>query len=299
MRHIDQAHKILRLAVLAIIIGLSVIAAARAATPPAQVAVSPSKLEVKIGARSTTESLTLMNMGDDTVEIEVAVANWDLDESNQVRILEPNEQSLDQWMVINPLHFTVAGGESQTVRFSVRPRVEPEPGEHRAMIYFNQILPEESEHVVRVKFSVGVAIYGMVGEVERRGTIHDVEVVSGTNPLVARLDVSSDGSAHVRMNGHYAIYPADTYPGAERTKWVPDQKPHEIEVPELAVAAGTLPPRPVLATTRREILLQTQDELPPGDYILDLNGDLQGTVIDMAVPFSISDPTLVAGSGTE
>jgi len=299
MRHIDQAHKILRLAVLAIIIGLSVIAAARAGAPPAQIAVSPSKFELNIGPRSTTQSVTLMNLGDQPVDINVTVANWDLDEANQVHLLEPDEQSLDQWMVINPLQFTVPGGGSQTVRFSIRPRVEPEPGEHRAMIYFNQVLPEESQHVVRIQFSVGVAVYGLVGDIERRGTLHDVDVVGGTNPLVARLDVSSDGSANVRMTGQYAIYPADDYPGTEQTEWLPDVRPHEIEVPELAVAAGALPARPVLPTTRREILLRTRNELPPGDYVLDLNGDLQGSAIDMAIPFTISEPTLVAGSGTE
>jgi hypothetical protein len=299
MRNIDQAHKILRLIVLAIVIGLSVFAAARAATPPAQIAVSPSKFELKIGARSTTQSVTLMNLGDQPVDIDVAVANWDLDEANQVQLLEPDEQSLDQWMVINPLRFTVPGGGSQTVRFSIRPRVEPEPGEHRAMIYFNQVLPDASEHVVRVKFSVGVAVYGLVGEIERRGTLHDVDVVGGTNPPVARLDVSSDGSAHVRMAGQYAIYPASDYPGTEHTGWSPDVRPNEIEVPELAVSAGALPARPVLATTRREILLQSRGELPPGNYVLDLNGDLQGSAIDLAIPFTIAEPTLVAGSDTE
>jgi hypothetical protein len=290
-----------RLAVLAIVVALGIAAAARAASPPAQIAVSPSRLEVEIGARSTTESLTLMNLGDGPVDVEVVVASWDLDESNQIRILEPNEQSLDQWIVINPLRFTVPGGESQTVRFSIRPRVRPEPGEHRAMIYFNQVLPEEerSQHIMRVKFSFGVAVYGLVGDVVRSGRLNDVRVDDGSNPLVARLDVSSDGSAHVRMTGQYAIYPADAYPGSDKTSWIQDQSPREIQVPELAVAAGMLPARPVLAATRREVLLQTRRELPPGDYVLDLNGDLEGEAIDVAIPFTIAEPTLVAGSGGE
>jgi hypothetical protein len=33
--------------------------------------------------------------------------------------------------------------------------------------------------------------------------------------------------------------------------------------------------------------------------VLDLNGDLQGSAIDMAVPFTIPEPTLVAGSDAE
>jgi hypothetical protein len=301
MRHIDQAHKMVRLAVLAIVIALGIAAAARASSPPAQIAVSPSRLEVEIGSRPTTESLTLMNLGEAPVEVEVEVANWDLDEANQIRLLEPDEQSLDQWIVINPLRFTVPGGESQTVRFSIRPRVQPEPGEHRAMIYFNQVLSEEEspKHQLRVRFSFGVAIYGLVGDVVRSGRLHDVEIVHGSNPMVARMDVSSDGSAHVRLAGQYAIYPADVYPGAENTTLNAVHRPGDIVVPEMAVAAGLLPSRPVLAATRRHVLLQTRRELPPGNYILDLNGNLEDEAIDLAIPFTIAEPTLVAGSGAE
>ena len=97
--------------------------------PPAQIAVSPSRFEVEIGPKPTTEAVTVMNLGKDPVTIMVTVASWDLDELNKVRILEPDEQSLDQWMVINPLRFTVPSGKSQTVRFSIRPKIRPLPGE--------------------------------------------------------------------------------------------------------------------------------------------------------------------------
>ena len=55
----------------------------------------------------------------------------------------------------------------------------------------------------------------------------------------------------------------------------------------------------MLAATRRDVLLRTRDELPPGDYVLDLNGALEDRAIDMAIPFTIAEPTLVAGSGGE
>ncbi|HXV74907.1 MAG TPA: hypothetical protein VD788_01200, partial [Candidatus Polarisedimenticolaceae bacterium] len=282
-----------------VILVLGVTAVTRATAPPAQIAVSPSKLELVLRDRPATETLTLMNLGDEQVEIDVAVANWDLDQDNRVRLLEPDEQSLDQWMVINPLHFVLPPGKSQAVRFSIRPRVAPVPGEHRAMIYFNQVLPATNESVVRVRFSVGVAIYAHAGEPTRDGTLNDVMVVSGSNPPVARLDVSSVGSAHVRVAGQYAIYPASSYPGTVLTSWSPETGPQEIETPAAAIVAGALPSKPVLPRTRRQLVLQTFERLAPGEYVLDLNGELHGRPIDLAVPFTIGDPRLVAGSGPD
>jgi len=267
-----------------------------ASTPPPQIAISPSKIELEIGKRATTESITVMNLGDEDVTIEVALASWDLDDDSRVRILEPDEQSLDQWMVINPLRFTVAGQKSQTVRFSIRPRIAPQPGEHRAMIYFNQVLPPAEHDAMRVRFSFGVAIYATVGEVTRVGQVHDATIVPGTNPIVARLDVSSLGSAHVRLSGRYAIYPAGAYAHAT----LPAAEGHDEPGANAgAVTAGALPSRPVLPATRRRLQIQTDRELPPGAYVLDLDGDVGGERIRMALPFTIDRPALIAGSEAE
>jgi len=267
-----------------------------AATPPPQIAVSPSKFELVIGDRPTNDSLTLMNLGDEAVTIDVSTATWDLDENSEIRIVEPNEQSLDQWMVINPLQFTIPSGESQTVRFSIRPRVEPEAGEHRAMIYFDQRLAEvdSTQSQVRVKFRLGVAVYGMAGEIERSGRLHGVEVANLSDAAHARFDITSSGSAHVRLQGQYAVYAAEDYPGVEVTQMLDDDQLEGDNRPPQVLASGYMPTRPVLAGTRRYVSLPHPLPLPPGDYVLDLNGELAGGAIDLAVPFQISSSDLVA-----
>jgi hypothetical protein len=168
------------------------------------------------------------------------------------------------------------------------------------MIYFNQVLPETAEkNTLRVKFNLGVAVYGLVGDVTREGTLNAVSIIEGTNPVVARLEVSSAGSAHVRLNGQYAIYPAEAYPGAERTTLLTTDLRMDDPLPESVLVAGYLPARPVLPETRRNVFFRVPRELPPGDYVLDLNGELPGHPIDLAVPFTIPEPRLVAGSETE
>ncbi len=261
------------------------------AIPPAQIAVSPSRFELQIGPRPTTHSLNVMNMGRGPVTIEVAVATWDLDEANAIRILEPTETSLDQWMVINPLRFTIPAKSTQTVRFSIRPKVVPEPGEHRAMIYLNQVLDEAAPVDLSVKFSFGVAVYGMAGEVTREGRLNAVVINPAAGPPLARFDISSLGSAHVRMNGQYAIYHADDYPGVEATTIIPELGRPGTELPEAVVAAGLLPARPILPGTRRTIPLDLAEKLAPGRYVLDINGELPGEPIDKALSFAIVEPS--------
>jgi P pilus assembly chaperone PapD len=262
--------------------------------PPAQVAVSPSRVELQIGASPTTESLTLFNFGDEPVQIAVSVAHWDLDEQNAVRIIEPHEQSLDQWIVVNPLRFTVAAKSSQTVRYSIRPRVQPEPGEHRAMIYFDQVLPRDPSEKLRVKFRMGVAIYAHAGEISREGKLNAIQVLGGTNPVSARFDISSKGTAHVRLLGQYAVWPAGRYPGHEGTSLFLELGNPGASLPEGPLIAGNLPAKPVLPDTRRNVLLHTPTKLPPGSYVLDLNGEIGSDSIDLGIPFTVPHPSQVS-----
>ena len=164
--------------------GLALQAAAQEPSPPPpQVGISPTRFELEIGARPTLESFRVVNLGDDPLEIQISVAHWEMDENNQVTVVAPTEQSLDQWMVINPLRFTLPPRQTQAVRFSIRPRVEPEPGEHRAMIYLQQILPEGGGTPgIRFRFQYGVTVYGYAGEVRRLGKLHAVRPREGPAP---------------------------------------------------------------------------------------------------------------------
>ena len=280
------------LALLLWVVGLQAPGLATAQTlpePPAQVAVSPPRFELELGSRPVNESLKVLNLGEDPVTVEVSVYPWVLDENNQVQIVEPDEQSLDQWMVINPLRFTIPGSSSQVIRFSIRPRVEPEPGEHRAIIYLKQILPEVTEEraPLRVSFRLGVGVYAWVGNVTREATIHSVEPVSASNPPSFELDISSSGTAHVRLQGQYAVWRAEDFPGSEATSKIEGIDTASAEIPEVVQEVGTLPTIPVLPGTRRSLALQLLEDLPPGDYVLDLNGAAAGVAIDQAIGFEV------------
>lgn len=269
--------------------------------PPAVVGVSPGKFEIEIGNRPAVQSLRLFNLGDSEVEVQATVANWNLAEDNTVVVMEPTEQSLDQWIVINPLRFTIAPRSSQTVRFAVRPRVEPESGEHRAMLYFEEVLPEErNAGEVYVNFKLGVAVYGNAGEIVREPELHGIEVVSDHRTFAARFDLSSHGNAHVRLGGQYAIWPAASFPGVSAVAPIAQLGDEGAELPAGVSAAGTLPSVPVLAGTRREIPLVVQHGLPAGEYVFATLGAISGHEFREAVRFVVPvQNTTVAGRQQE
>jgi hypothetical protein len=275
-------------------------AVAHAADPPPMIAVSPSRFELEIGSTPNVQSLRVFNFGSRAVEVQVKLATWDLDEKNQVRLVEPDEQSLDQWVIINPLRFSIPPGKSQSVRFSIRPRVRPEPGEHRAMIYFDQVLPEAlADEQMRVKFRVGVAIYGTVGEVKRSGVLHSVELEQGSNPVSAGLQISSVGTAHVRIDGHFSIWPASAHPGLESGDRNFNLDVPDAVLPEAVVGAANLPGIPVLAGDCRQVWFSAGEPLPAGEYILDLDFALGDNEYDRALPFSVSAEEAVSADAPE
>jgi hypothetical protein len=287
-------------------VALALIATALPATaqqavhPPAVVAVSPGKFDIEIGNRPTVQSLRLFNLGDKEVEIQASVANWVLGEDNRVEVVAPTEQSLDQWIVINPLRFKIAPRSSQTVRFAVRPRVEPEDGEHRAMLYFEEVLPEErNEGEVYVNFKVGVAVYGNAGDVRREPEMHGIEVVSDHRVLAARFDLSSHGNAHVRMAGQYAIWPVNAFPGVSSVAPIADAGQPEAILPPGVLAAGKLPAIPVLAGTRREVPLVVQHSLPAGEYVFATLGAVSGDEFREAVRFVVPPSNAATAAGQQ
>lgn len=181
-------------------------------------AVSQSRLEIELGAEETQafESVAVMNVGSEPQAILVTMSNWDLDESNLFRAQPPSPQSLDQWMVVNPLRFVLEPGASQTIRFAVRPRVVPEGGEHRAMVFFNQDMDSEINADKTLVFNIGLPVYTYVGEYNRTTEINGVEFVPGDNNTGEILiRASNSGNAHSRAQGFFGYWKRDNFPGLE------------------------------------------------------------------------------------
>lgn len=257
------------LSLLAVSLGLATPATAL------EIAVSPARFELNIDNARNTQTLEIVNSSDDEVEIEIDLANFDLDENNQLRTLPPTEQSLDQWIAINPTRVKIPGNGRRTMRFAIRPQVQPEPGEHRAVIFLNQNKSNTNAQGMTFKFRLGVVVYGQVGEADRSAILHGVV---GDSRGIA-LDIQNVGNAHSRFKGLYAVWDAASYPGDAAAQNLlqtirDTRKPSEDVTAPGTLAAGVLTQTPVLPGNRRRIIQQLPDGARVGARRVFLLGQL-------------------------
>ena len=245
------------------------------ALPPAQVAVSPPRVEVDLDAGRSTEAIHIINLSDNETRISVSVVHLDLDEHNKVRDLAPTEQSLDQWIVINPLKFTIPAGEQQTIRFAVRPRVEPEAGEHRAMIYFEQEpgSADSDEGAVSIRYRLGVAVYGLSGHIDRRGRIVAIRHTGSGDNHYLDIDTISEGNTSVRLTGQYGIWQATDFPGEEAAAALLDSLPASTDI---VGGVGALPELPILPGTQRTVRIRLPELSSTAAHVVYVTGEFAG-----------------------
>lgn len=273
-------------------IALSLIGALALGIPSADaihVGVSPPRVEVEIKDKSRSKTIKIGNFDKKPVQMRAYVRSWTLDENGKFQLVKSTEQTLDQWIVFTPSRFTIPPGGSQTIRLAIRPKVQPNEGEHRAILYLEEIPSEStrSSKAVTTVGRLGVVIYGYAGDVKKVGVLNSVNVDPSQNGVKAVFDVSNKGNAHVKIRGQYAIWPAAKYPGAKATEPLKASGNQPVKLPPNIVFAGKLKLSPVLADTRRQLVLPIRKKLPPGNYVLDINADLSGVTVDKGIPFTV------------
>lgn len=254
--------------------------------PPPQIAVSPSRLTLEIGSKPVGAAIRLFNLSKKPITLTASIAHFDLDDDNKIRVIAPTPQSLDQWILFNPASFTIQPREQQVVRLSVRPKARPEPGEHRAIMFFENVMDSGSETTVNVSFRLGVVIYGMASPVESSAVLHQAALVAEPERLKLSLDLEGTGNAHARVAGQFSLWPAEEFPGLDD---VPDFDvgSRAPQLPDNVAAAGLINTTPVLAGTRRSIPTFISRPAEPGRYLLALKGTLGGVRIDRVIPITL------------
>ncbi|BCW93097.1 MAG: molecular chaperone [Acidobacteriota bacterium] len=260
------------------------------------IAISPPRLDITLTGTQAAEAVKVVNLDTNPIRLKVSVAHWRLDEHNRVEVIPPTPQSADQWLLITPLEFVVEPGKFQTLRILVRPRVKPEVGEHRAMIFLDEQPPDTKEFATRNLARIGVGVYVWVPPVERKAIFHCADAGYFQKPM-ALLDLESTGNAHVRPAVQFVVWPKEKFPGKAGTVKVQESPSSPVVVPAGAVAAGLVPDIPVLPGTRRKIVFPLAESLPAGEYWLDLSGQVDSLPIAEVVPFIV--PELPSGDARD
>lgn len=251
----------------------------------AQVGISPIIQETRLDEPEQVMAFRLTSFDEKSRQVKVSVANWTLDEQGEIRELPSDETSLDRWLIVSPLEFELPGNSTQTIRVAIRPAVSLPPGEHRAMVYFNEVLSPrpEGDTKLRGRFRIGAAVYAYQGEPQRVGHIDGLQ--ASAEGLSATM--TSTGNSHARLKGFYAIWPADAFPGLETSPLakVP-RAPARENWPEAVVEIGDLPSLPVLPGVPRP-LHAVFGKLEPGRYLLEFRGGMSGVPMPAAIPFTV------------
>ena len=250
-----------------------------AEAPPGQIAISPSMVEMPIGEKPVSGSIRMQNLKKEAVNIKVTAYNWTTDEQNQVKLIPGNGQSLDKWLLISPVTFTIEPGGSQVIRYSIRPSETPEAGEHRAMIFLSEEAPANvaGNNGLQVRFSYGMAMYGY------SSSTHEVAELEGLsldrNSSAIKAVVRNTGNVHTRLTGDYTIWKAGTFPGFNAMKaYVENGK--EGARPAGLITSGSLHSSPVLPGQRRTIAEKLDTSGCTDGYVVAVSGKIGGRPIE-------------------
>lgn len=116
---------------------------ARAAEPPpAQLGISPPRIDIALDRPVNNQSITIYNYSDKPKTIDLELLNVSAIPGGQT--IAPGPQTLSRWTLFNPKRFTVEPGESQTVRMSIRPRTKLEPGTRYGILNIRQDMGEHA-----------------------------------------------------------------------------------------------------------------------------------------------------------
>jgi P pilus assembly chaperone PapD len=234
--------------------------------------------DLRIGEQPVNETIKVRNFKKTPVSMHVDLHTWTHDERFEVKLIPPTPQSLDQWMVVNPMRFTIPAGGEQTLRFSIRPRVKPEPGEHRAILYLSEEEPKEKKaDSIRMLARYGIGIYGFVEPVKREAGPAAFSYDRKTSTLAAT--VRNQGNVHARLRGRYSVWKKGTFPGSEAVRELPDTFETDKK-PEGLIASGTFPGGPVLPGFTRAYTAKLAIPDNSGPAVISFAGEIDGVTVD-------------------
>jgi P pilus assembly chaperone PapD len=259
----------------------------------AQVGFSPQYYDLSLDEAQKTHAFRLFNMTKEDKQVRVNVVNWEFDEHYEIRVLPGTDKSLDQWVVVNPVEFTIPAGQSQAVRFSIRPAVELAPGEHRTMLIFDEVPQPQAigeatapgaQTALRARFQFRTAIYCQVGQVTRSADLTQ----ASANAKSVHLQLRATGNANTRFDGQYMVWKAGAFPGIEKVALLGNLSEIKPVLPAGMVSAGRLPGQPVLPGGTRNYDVPFDATLGAGSYVLVLLGNLGNDKLARQVPFNVS-----------
>src|SRR5207302_5766201 len=112
----------------------------------------------------------------------LSLTDWTVSEETTLAFSDPgtHTDSASKWVVFSPATFSIASGQSQLVRVTLRVPRETAPGTYRTAIFVQERppaqLPKSGEHNVFFRFRYVFTLYVLVGPVAAHGELTDARL---------------------------------------------------------------------------------------------------------------------------
>ncbi|HSC26104.1 MAG TPA: hypothetical protein VLD67_02455 [Vicinamibacterales bacterium] len=231
----------------------------------AQVSVEASPMRVELRAKpgdSSTQAVTLTNVGPAPVRVRASLADWHLSRDGAPQFAAPEDGrpfAAAAWVRFAPPEFVLAPGGSGTVRFTLTVPADAGAAGYRTSLLFD-FLPETPDPAagkrqVLFRSRIATLVYVHVGEPPAAVELTNLEVRSAVDQTQVVAALRNTSRRSVRTRGTLRIY--------DRTG--------------LAVREILIPDVPVLPESERDLAITAVDAastLLSGDYRVELKLDL-------------------------
>lgn len=215
-----------------------------------------------------TGAIQVTNRGPETLLLSANLYDWTLNEQDDIITHEVGtiKETLQGMIRFNPHVFTLEGGATQIVRFTISlPPFQEEAFERRGIIFFEHEDTDSAAHLgATIKTMVGTTIYAIPSTARARFRLLAAQTYeNAAGDIWGALLVKNDGWAHIRYQLTYQVV---------------NEKGALLE-------EGTRPQAFILPGSRQEVYFPLTP-LSPGEYFLYLQIQLEGSTEDLNHHFS-------------
>lgn len=211
--------------------------AGTAPLPGFSLEVSPTRLVVPAGTRSTTQRFQVTNGGRKSFTVTVEKANFTAGEDGALHFQPDAPYAAAAWAGVSPTHFRMAAGTTRKVTIRLTLPASPEPGDHQLAVIFKVPAGRNAANI-RINRGIAAPVFITVpGRTDDSAEVMDLRApgfaLRGPVFLTTRIrdygtvhrDFRGDGRLRARINGSKVVFPDFTVlRGSTRTataRWNP------------------------------------------------------------------------------
>jgi len=254
------------------------------------IALAPARVELEM--KPGTETTFVVNLDYRTSSVDAkperivaSLNDWTITNSGQVEFFKAGARadSASSWIVYSPAETTVAPGTIHSIRVTISVPLDAAPGDHLAALVVEErpdnIKFIQNSRQIVVRYRMASMFYIKVGQLERRGTLENLQAEVSEKGIVVTPTLKNEGNSVVRPLASVKIFDADGKSVAELA---------DVE------------PLPVLGKSLVSQSMLIERQLPPGAYTVKFKIDFQDGsrategVTDLLVKDAANAPVKIA-----